>query len=106
MNKTLMPCVDISVHAFDAQVYVFHAGLRCTSEWTLTVDGTEAHWKNGRCLVFDDSFLHHVSHNRMTSLTLEHCEEARAVLILDLWHPTLTRIERQVLSELFPVQMT
>ena len=50
----------------------------------LTVGGETRRWREGECLVFDDSLLHE-SWNRT--------EQARVVLIVDLWHPDLTPAE-------------
>jgi aspartate beta-hydroxylase len=47
--------------------------------------GTETRrWQNGRCLVFDDSFEHEA---------WNHTDRPRTVLIVDIWHPDLTRGE-------------
>jgi aspartate beta-hydroxylase len=46
-------------------------------------------WYAGRCLIFDDSFEHEVSHEGDTP---------RAVLITDFWHPDLTEAERWALG--------
>jgi len=54
-------------------------------------DQTET-WKVGECLVFDDSFEHE-AWNKSDSL--------RAVLILEAWHPDLTRQERELLGVAF-----
>jgi len=50
----------------------------------LTVGGETRHWREGECLVFDDSLLHE-SWNRTG--------QARVVLVVDLWHPDLTPAE-------------
>lgn len=46
-------------------------------------------WKRGECLIFDDSFEHE-AWNRS--------DEVRAVLILEIWNPGLTAIEREALQ--------
>jgi len=52
--------------------------------------GEEAReWEEGRCLIFDDSFVHE-AWNRSDHL--------RVVLIFDLWHPALSRVEREALT--------
>ena len=45
--------------------------------------------------MFDDSFLHSVSHSG------EETDDFRAVLIVDIWHPDLTREERDILDIIF-----
>lgn len=52
--------------------------------------GDEARpWQEGRCIVFDDSFVHE-AWNRSDHL--------RAVLIFDIWHPALDATEREALT--------
>ena len=45
---------------------------------TITCGGQRATWKEGRCLVFDDSFQHEVHHRG---------HDDRTVLLLNFWHP-------------------
>lgn len=42
------------------------------------------HWREGRCLVFDDYFEHEA---------WNHTDEDRTVLIVDMWHPRLSAAE-------------
>ena len=52
--------------------------------------GEQAHaWEEGRCLVFDDSFVHEAWNDS---------PHLRAVLIFDIWHPALSAVEREALS--------
>lgn len=52
--------------------------------------GVEARpWQEGRCLIFDDSFVHEA---------WNHSDHLRAVLIFDVWHPDLSEAEREALS--------
>jgi aspartate beta-hydroxylase len=46
-------------------------------------------WEEGRCLVFDDSFVHEAWNNS---------GETRVVLLLDIWNPQLTQPERLAFS--------
>lgn len=55
----------------------------------LIVDGQPSSWEEGKCLVFDDSFVHAAVH--------EH-GAPRIVLNLDIWHPDLSPEERATLS--------
>ena len=48
-------------------------------------------WREGSCLVFDDSFEHEA---------WNHTERDRIVLIVDLWHPDLSAIEVRLLEGL------
>ena len=49
------------------------------------------HWEEGRCLVFDDYYQHEA---------WNHTDEMRTVVILDIWHPELSRREIQLLEGL------
>jgi aspartate beta-hydroxylase len=55
----------------------------------LSVAGQPRPWHEGRCLVFDDSFVHE-AWNRSP--------HTRVVLIFDLWNPHLTAPERDALA--------
>lgn len=69
-----------------------HLGIVIPEKCSMRV-GTEARtWEEGKCLVFEDSFVHEVW-NRSDS--------RRIVLIADLWHPDLTDIEVRALTAAF-----
>jgi aspartyl/asparaginyl beta-hydroxylase (cupin superfamily) len=54
----------------------------------IRVAGEERVWQEGKCLLFDYSFLHE-AWNRS--------ERCRTCLLMDLWHPEVTIAERQAL---------
>jgi len=56
--------------------------LRVGTEWRS--------WERGKTLAFDDSFEHEVVHEG---------ERTRVVLVVDVWHPGLTRADVAVLSD-------
>lgn len=56
----------------------------------LKVGDEELEWKNGQCLIFDDSFSHSVRHDG---------DQDRIVLILDIWHPETDRPLRDDIIE-------
>jgi aspartyl/asparaginyl beta-hydroxylase (cupin superfamily) len=58
-----------------------HLGIEVPGGCRLRVDSSIARWREGHCLVFDDSFEHEVW-NRSA--------KRRVVLVVDLWHPDLT----------------
>ncbi|NVJ59684.1 MAG: aspartyl/asparaginyl beta-hydroxylase domain-containing protein [Gammaproteobacteria bacterium] len=60
----------------------------------IKVCGMEKEWQLDKPLVFDDSFLHEAWNKS---------NEARVVLIVDIWHPDLTEQERVFLSMAMPV---
>lgn len=68
-----------------------HLGIKVPRDCGMLVDGIANTWKEGRCLVFDDSFRHEVW-NRS--------EDDRIVFIVDLWHPDLSDDEVEFLSGL------
>jgi tetratricopeptide (TPR) repeat protein len=49
-------------------------------------------WSEGQCLIFDDSFEHEAWNNS---------NEIRALLILEVWNPQLSTVERQAVSAMF-----
>lgn len=51
----------------------------------LRVGSRTRHWKQGQCLVFDDSFVHEANNPS---------DQPRIVLIVDVWHPDLSTEER------------
>ena len=55
----------------------------------LRAGGEARAWEEGRCLVFDDSFVHEAWNDS---------PHLRAVLIFDIWHPALDASEREALS--------
>ncbi|CAH0774024.1 unnamed protein product [Bemisia tabaci] len=66
-----------------------HLGLIVPADTFLRVAEEIRSWKEGKVLVFDDSFEHEVWHNGTS---------ARLVLIVDTWHPDLTQTERRTLA--------
>jgi len=59
------------------------ARIRCGREWR--------EWRQGRCILLDDSFAHEVVHAG---------DRARVVLIVDCWHPDLSGGEQTFLRDL------
>ncbi|XP_064612864.1 aspartate beta-hydroxylase domain-containing protein 2-like isoform X2 [Liolophura sinensis] len=107
-----------------------HLALQAPSSGSLTVNGISKKWKEGKCLLFDDSFLHSVEYHKASSRTestpdghsvlssqaspdltaetgnQDECtgeENAciRSILMLDFWHPGLTDKERKALGYSF-----
>ena len=93
---------DIAPHYGPTNVRIrCHLGLKVSDPQSsyITVDGKRGSWEAGKCLIFDDSFLHEVHHEDVE-------QEARAVLLVDMWHPELTETERQTIGNLFKYQKT
>jgi len=55
----------------------------------IAVAGDARAWREGECLVFDDSFVHEA---------INRSEQTRVVLIFDLWHPGLPEPTRAALA--------
>ena len=58
----------------------------------IRVGSSVEHWRDGRSLVFDDTFEHEVWNDS---------DEDRVVLIFDIWRPELSEREKQELTALF-----
>nr|XP_060640765.1 aspartate beta-hydroxylase domain-containing protein 2 [Anolis sagrei ordinatus] len=72
-----------------------HLGLKTPSNCELVVGGEPQCWAQGRCLLFDDSFLHTARHAGPVE------EGPRVVFLVDLWHPNVAAAERQALDFIF-----
>jgi hypothetical protein len=62
-------------------------------------------WREGRCLVFDDSHQHEAWHDAAPHDNCDGEGEARVVLIVDVWHPDLSDDEVRFLSFARAAQM-
>lgn len=70
-----------------------HIPLQIPDGCLICVDQEEKIWTEGEPLLFDDSYLHEVWHQGHTG--------NRIILMLDLWNPEVTNIERKAISFLF-----
>lgn len=69
-------------------------GLLCPEgAWTRVTD-TLRPWRNGSVVMFNDTFLHQIGNDSAFP---------RLGLVLDVWHPELTLIEREAILSLFQV---
>lgn len=68
-----------------------HLGIDVPQACRLKVGDTVLNWRNGECLVFDDSYLHEVWNDS---------DKRRVVLVVDMWHPDLAPSEIQLLEGL------
>jgi aspartate beta-hydroxylase len=55
----------------------------------LTIGDTTNEWINGKCMVFDTSLLHDA---------VNESDEMRYILMMRIWHPDLTCVEREALQ--------
>jgi aspartate beta-hydroxylase len=70
---------------------VTHLPLIVPPDCALRVGGQIHEWKEGRCVTFDDTYLHEAWNNS---------SETRVVLIVDSWNPDLSEIERVAVADL------
>lgn len=70
---------------------VLHLPLIVPEECALDVSGEVHSWREGECILFDDTFEHQ-AWNRSS--------RTRVILIADVWNPNLTEAEREALTEL------
>ncbi|XP_061197208.1 aspartate beta-hydroxylase domain-containing protein 2-like [Saccostrea echinata] len=90
------PGTTISTHCGPTNIRIrCHLGLKTVDECILTVSGMQNKWQVGKCLLFNDSFLHGVSHQGREE------EGSRCVLIVDLWHPDISSQERNAIDFIF-----
>lgn len=68
---------------------VVHLPLCIPPECGITVGGETRGWREGECLIFDDTFEHEA---------WNHSSDSRVVLIFDIWNPYLTETEREAMK--------
>lgn len=89
--SALKPGTHIAAHhgATNSRLTV-HMPLIIPPDCALRVGGETHIWKPGELVMFDDTILHE-AWNRSAHL--------RVVLIFDIWHPMLTKLERDLVCE-------
>lgn len=70
-----------------------HLGLSVPDGCSLTVCDETRTWREGRCLIFDDTFRHFAENRAPVH---------RLVLLFDFWHPSLAPAEVSALRYLLP----
>ncbi|XP_063396687.1 aspartate beta-hydroxylase domain-containing protein 2-like isoform X1 [Mytilus trossulus] len=75
-----------------------HLGLQTSPFCSIVVDGQKKSWRNGKVILFDDSYLHGVEYTH----DVRDENKYRAVLMMDMWHPDITKEEQKILSYMFP----
>lgn len=92
----LSPGSHISPHYGPCNIRLrVHLGLDIPEGCFIKVAETEKKWENGKCLVFDDTYLHEVKN--------ENTNKKRTILLLDIWHPDIKLEERQAIEDMFKV---
>ena len=65
-----------------------HLAVDIPENCSITVAGETRQWEEGKCLMFDYSFVHEA---RNLS------QKKRICLLMDIWHPDVTAAEREAL---------
>lgn len=88
--SVLQPQTTITPHCGPTNARLrYHLGLEVPPGCELRIPGHTVNWEAGRCFCFDDSFRHS-AHNPT--------DDARLVLVVDLWHPELSPEEKDTLT--------
>jgi aspartate beta-hydroxylase len=92
--SVLSPGVHVEPHcgATNSRLRI-HLGLSIPQGAVLRVGDETRPWQEGKCLVFDDSFEHEAWNPS---------ESARAVLLIDMWHPDISVQDRRQLASEAP----
>lgn len=105
-SETPVPCVEaffarqspktgIKLHTDDCNfILTMHLGLQVPQQkaW-IEVGGERRYWEAGKGLLFNTSFFHQTMN--------ESEDEDRLVLLLRVWHPELSPLEREAFEYLF-----
>lgn len=90
--SSIEPKTHIAAHVGSSNLRLrYHLGIYIPEEDAARIRvADEWHpWRQGEVIFFDDSFNHEVIHNG---------EKPRIVLIVDIWHPSLTPEDIEILS--------
>jgi len=91
--SVMMPGTKVKPHCGPTNTRIrYHLTLSSDEKAWMRVGSVKKYWKSGECLVFDDSFEHEVQH---------HGDAPRVVFLLDCWHPGLTSLEREWVTQLY-----
>ncbi|MFT5756093.1 MAG: hypothetical protein ACI9LM_000805 [Alteromonadaceae bacterium] len=83
----LAPGVKIPAHNDMCNFAVnLHLAVDIPELCNITVANETRTWQEGKCLMFDYSYLHHAQNNS---------DKYRICLLMDLWHPGVTDVERE-----------
>jgi aspartate beta-hydroxylase len=90
MFSALTPGTHLWAHCGPTNAVVsLSMGLVAPPGCAIRVGTEERAWEEGVCLVFDDTYEHEVWHRG---------DRTRFVMLLDVWHPELTPVERKILG--------
>ena len=96
--SSLMPGSRIVPHTGPSNMRLTcHLGLIGCDQVEITAGRDSHHFQEGKCLIFDDSFLHEVQHRG---------HNQRVTLMLDLWHPAMNPLEISIFSRVMSASST
>jgi len=94
----LHPDTQVKWHQGSSNVQLtLHLGLDIPDGAGIQVDEWRGGWKDGKVTVFDDSFVHRVWHGGKKNESRE-----RLVLLLRMWHPQLSPVDRAMVINYKP----
>ncbi|XP_041457370.1 aspartate beta-hydroxylase domain-containing protein 2-like [Lytechinus variegatus] len=98
--SVLQPGSHISPHFGPCNIRLrCHLGIQIPVNCSLTVAGECKQWKEEDCLLFDDSYLHEAVNANEGSVNS--IDGSRVILMVDLWHPDLSDLEKEAFREVF-----
>lgn len=90
MFSALTPGTHLWAHCGPTNAVIsLSMGLIAPPGCVIRVGMEERSWREGECLVFDDTYEHEVWHRG---------DRTRFIMLVDVWHPELTPAERKVLG--------
>lgn len=90
----LSPLSSISPHYGPCNIRLrIHLGIDIPSDCHIQVADKKQSWEEGKCLVFDDTYIHEVKNQNKDSF--------RTILLLDIWHPDILPSERNSIVDMF-----
>jgi hypothetical protein len=91
MFSALTPGTHLWAHCGPTNAVIsLSMGLIVPEGCVIRVGPEERTWREGECLVFDDTYEHEVWNRGAAT---------RFIMLVDVWHPELTAVEREVLGE-------
>ena len=94
--SVLKPGAEIKPHFGLSNIKLtVHLGLDIPNDCAIRVGDETQTWEDGKVMIFDDSFEHEAWNKS---------EEERKVLILEIWHPDLTELEKQGIQKVMELQ--
>ncbi len=90
----LSPSSKISPHYGPSNIRLrIHLGIDIPSDCSMRVAEEEVKWEEGKCVVFDDTYLHEVENMNISNF--------RTILLVDIWHPDIREEEREAIVKMF-----